>query len=179
MRRPLRYQILVPFAAVMLISLAGVSLLDAYLAARWTEQHIQAQLREMAETLLDSTFPLTDRVLHQTHGLSGADFVLTDADGRLLAASLPFGSLRLPKGKVAAGETFHLGPVEDIAGERYFHSVVAMHSTEAKRLPGNCTSCIPNKSCARHAGKPSIRRCLWAAWPWAESLCWPWPSPAE
>ncbi len=145
MRWPLRYQILVPFAAVMLISLAGVSLLDAYLAARWTEQHIQAQLREMAETLLDSTFPLTDRVLHQTHGLSGADFVLTDADGRLLAASLPFGSLRLPKGKVAAGETFHLGPVEDIAGERYFHSVVAMRERGGETAAGQLHILYPEQ----------------------------------
>lgn len=126
MRWPLRYQILAPFAAVMLIAIAGVSVLDAFLAARWTEQHIQIQLREVASTLLGSTFPLTQRVLRQTRGLSGADFVLTDGGGRLLASSLPTADLRLPAGTAATAEAFRLGPVVEVAGQSYFHAVVAL-----------------------------------------------------
>lgn len=138
MRWPLRYQILVPFAAVMLIAIAGVSLLDALLAARWTEQHIQSQLGEVAVTLLDSSFPLTNRVLRQTRGLSGAEFVLTDDGGRLLASSLPAASLKLPAGKALPADAFRLGPVVDVAGQSYFHAVVAVRDRggSAAESPG-------------------------------------------
>lgn len=140
MRWPLRYQILVPFAAVMLIAIVGVSLFDALLAARWTEQHIQAQLREVAGTLLDSSFPLTNRVLQQTRGLSGAEFVLSDASGRLLASSLPAANLTLPRGNAAAADAFRLGPVVDVAGKSYFHAVVAVRDRGGSAAAGNLAS---------------------------------------
>ncbi len=63
MRWPIRYQILLPFAGMMLVAVAGVSVLNAYLAARHTEERIDAQVREVARTLLDSNFPLTGAVL--------------------------------------------------------------------------------------------------------------------
>ena len=71
MRWPLRYQILFPFAGVMLAVVLGVSLLDAVLAARRTQRQIERQLHDVAQTLLDANFPLTDAVLKQTGGLSG------------------------------------------------------------------------------------------------------------
>src|SRR6185295_13773115 len=95
MRWPLRNQIIIPFAGVLLVALVGVSLLNAYLATRRTEQQLVGQLRDVVDTLQGSTFPLTDAVLRQTHGLSGAEFVLTDRDGNVLAASLE--SPQLPK----------------------------------------------------------------------------------
>ncbi len=81
MRWPLRYQILFPFAGVMLAVVVGLSLLEAYLSARRTQHQVERQLQEVALTLADATFPLTDAVLKQTRGLSGAEFVLTDRAG--------------------------------------------------------------------------------------------------
>src|SRR5689334_19414687 len=87
MRWPLRYQILVPFAGTMLAVVAVVSSLDAALSARRSQQQIESQLGEVARTLESASFPLTDSVLKQTRGLAGADFVIADPAGKLLASS--------------------------------------------------------------------------------------------
>lgn len=73
----------------MAAALLAVSLLNAYLAAQATERRIEQQLRTIAHTLRDSTFPLTENVLAQMHGLSGADFLITDDSGRVTIASRP------------------------------------------------------------------------------------------
>ncbi len=121
MRWPLRYQILVPFAAAMLAVVVGVSLLDAFLAARRTQRQIERQLREVAQTLLDANFPLTDAVLRQTRGLSGAEFLLTDAQGGLLASSMAERNL-LPL-PAAEESQFALGNPVQLSGQSYFHTV--------------------------------------------------------
>ena len=51
MRWPLRYQILVPFAAVMVVLLVAVSLLNAYLAAQQSFRQTVHRLRDVAHTL--------------------------------------------------------------------------------------------------------------------------------
>ncbi len=127
MRWPLRYQILVPFAGVMLAVLVGVSLLNAYLAARKSSQQTVRQLREVARTLAEATFPLTDTVLAQTHGLSGAHFVLAGPDGRVIAASLPDVVIPSDAARGAASwEQLDLGRPIEVGAERYFHAVLVL-----------------------------------------------------
>ena len=127
MRWPLRYQILVPFAGVMLAALVAVSLLNAYLAARRSSQQTVRQLREVARTLAEARFPLTDTVLAQTHGLSGAHFVLAGTDGQVIAASLPGAVIPID---AAAGpgnwEQLDLGQPIEVGSERYFHAALAL-----------------------------------------------------
>ena len=89
MRWPIRHQILLPFAVMTLCVVTAVSLLSAYQATRRAEQRIDVQVRDLGRTLLASSFPLTDAVLVQMHGLSGAHFVLIDDAGRIVAASQP------------------------------------------------------------------------------------------
>jgi signal transduction histidine kinase len=126
MRWPLRYQILLPFGGVMLAVVVGVSLLDAVLAARRTQRQIEHQLQGVAHTLSDATFPLTDAVLKQTRGLSGAEFVLTDQHGRQMASSLQQVDMRTlppiahPSQEVRLGESF------DVLGEPYFHTAITL-----------------------------------------------------
>ena len=55
MRWPLRYQILVPVAGVMLLALAGVSVLSAYLAATRTHSQVESQLHQIATTLHEAS----------------------------------------------------------------------------------------------------------------------------
>ncbi len=125
MRWPLRYQILFPFAGVMLAVVVGVSLLDAYLAARRTQRQIEQQLQGVAQTLLEANFPLTEAVLKQTRGLSGAEFLLTDQQGRLLAASLEGADASaIPSGPTS--NRFRLGDPIALAGESYFHAAIAV-----------------------------------------------------
>ncbi len=87
MRWPLRIQILAPLAALMLITLAAVSALNAYLSARLCRQQIQQQLSNVIREINESGFPLNDATLDQIAGLSGAEYVLSDQAGRLLSTS--------------------------------------------------------------------------------------------
>lgn len=87
MRWPIRYQILLPFATALVLALVCVSLFSALLAARRAEQQIDEQLRDLGRTILQARFPLTDAVLEQMHGLTGAEFVLADDSSRVLARS--------------------------------------------------------------------------------------------
>lgn len=131
MRWPLRYQFLLPFGGAMLVVVVGVSLLDAVLAARRTQRQIEHQLQGVAQTLHDATFPLTDAVLKQTSGLSGAQFVLTDAQGHPLASSLD----ALVKGGLAApshvGGEVRLRDQFDLDGEPYLHTAIAIHDRQS------------------------------------------------
>ena len=87
MRQPFYYQLLLPMLGLMGTILIGVSGLNAYLGARRVQGQIEMQLREITLTLERSSFPLTDAVLIQLRGLSGAEFVLTGESGRVVAAS--------------------------------------------------------------------------------------------
>lgn len=84
MRWPLRYQILVPMIGVVVITSLGASSLTAYLAARRVRVETERQLRELGRTIDEGAFPLTDRVLDQLQGLSGAEFVVSDLSGQPL-----------------------------------------------------------------------------------------------
>ncbi len=125
MRWPLRYQILVPFAGTMLAVVAVVSSLDAVLSARRSQQQIEGQLGEVARTLEAANFPLTDAVLKQTRGLAGADFVLTDRQGQLLAASRRDLSAQTLAKFPAAGEVKLDRPLV-LADGTYLHAAVSL-----------------------------------------------------
>ena len=180
MRWPLRYQILVPFAGVMLVVLLGVSLLNAYLAARRSSQQTAAKLREVARTLAEARFPLTDAVLLQTHGLSGAHFVLTEPDGEIAAASLAIDRSSIAGGRGAASwEQLDLG--RPIAGRR--RALLSCGAAAAAAPHRGRTAAAPYSLsradiCATPAGRPPIRRWPSAAARWGWWRCWPWRSPA-
>src|SRR3954452_20622341 len=89
MRWPLRFQIMLPMAAIMLGTIVTVSVLTAYLAAARSKTQIDTQLRDVAHTLATSSFPLTDSVLRQMRGLTGAEYVLMDDRGSVLASTQP------------------------------------------------------------------------------------------
>jgi signal transduction histidine kinase len=126
MRWPLRYQILVPFASVMLAVVLGDSLLDAYLAAQRTQSHLERQLDGMAQTLVSTNFPLTDSVLRQARGLSGAEFVLVDAEGRPRATSLSGVEIPALAGDGALGKRLRLGDTTTVSGQEYFRAALAV-----------------------------------------------------
>ena len=135
MRWPLRYQILLPFAGAMLAVVVGVSLLEAFLAARRAQGQIERQLRNVAETLSDASFPLTDAVLKQTRGLSGAEFVLTDEHGNPQATTLVDAELPSIPRSVTAGSHWKLGEPVELGAEQYFHTVVAVRQRAGQQQP--------------------------------------------
>ncbi len=132
MRWPLRIQILAPLAALMLITLVGVSALNAYLAARLAREHIQEQLANVVSTLNQSSIPIDkDYVLSQMRGLSGAEYVLTDRAGSLLSASrrdLPLAALGPPPGEL---NQLTLDHKLRLGGRHYFHATAAVNLRRA------------------------------------------------
>jgi signal transduction histidine kinase len=135
MRWPLRYQILIPFAGVMLAVLVGASVLNAYLAARGSAQQTVRQVRDVAHTLADAKFPLTDTVLRQTHGLSGAHFVLSSPNGTAIATSLPIAVLAPRTPSTTSWDRLDLGEPIEIDAERYFHAALFLPQPGGLRDP--------------------------------------------
>jgi len=88
MRWPIRNQILVPFTLIQIAAVLLVAVSSAYLAARQVEAEIHARLDNVMTTLETGTYPLTQTVLDQLHQLSGAQFILTDNDGRVRNSTL-------------------------------------------------------------------------------------------
>ncbi len=140
MRWPLRNQIMLPMAGVMLAALVAVSALNAWLSARRISQQIRAQLSEVVRTLDRSSFPLTDTVLRQMRGLSGAQYVLANRQGTVLASSFePTWDRDLPLPSVAASDPpGSLGSPIRLADTRYLQTTVllrrAARTEEAETL---------------------------------------------
>jgi signal transduction histidine kinase len=121
MRRPLRWQILLPMLTVTLAALVGASGLNAWLSTRRTQREIEQKLGDVVQTLAVGTFPFSDAVLKQTRGLTGAELAVTGLDGELLASSSEdlIGAAR--ENEPAAGGPLVLGRTVDVAGRQYFY----------------------------------------------------------
>ena len=81
MRWPIHLQLLVPMVSVVLLA----SLLATAITASWIALRVRIEqresLRRVVKTLGEAAFPLTENVLAQMSGLSGAEFVLTTPQG--------------------------------------------------------------------------------------------------
>ncbi|MBC7852752.1 MAG: HAMP domain-containing histidine kinase [Pirellulaceae bacterium] len=132
MRWPLHYQLLWPFAGVMALTLAVVSGVNAWLATRRAEEQIQSQLSNIGETLRRPPFQLTHSVLQQARGLSGAELVVTDSAGKLVASSTTSIEAGLHLATTASGaEGRGLGNTVTFQGEQYFHRAVETRGGDA------------------------------------------------
>src|SRR5262245_60658813 len=125
MRWPLRRQILLPMVGILLLTIAVVSALNAWLATARLQKQLQSQLADVAHTIAGTNIPLTASVLQQTRGLTGAEFVATDRQGRLVAASQE----QLAPAAIAGGprpEKLDLSSAVQIGSRRYIHAVVPL-----------------------------------------------------
>ncbi|MFN0019794.1 MAG: sensor histidine kinase [Pirellulaceae bacterium] len=133
MRWPIRNQLLWPFAGVMAVTLVIVSGVNAWLATRRAEEQIQTQLSNIGETLKRPPFPLTESVLRQARSLSGAELVVTDAGGKVVASSAsavePGQIIKAPPGAI---EERGLGTPLEIQGVAYFHRAVESFGGDGK-----------------------------------------------
>jgi signal transduction histidine kinase len=81
MRWSIRFQLLTPLLA-LLLGVVGLSTWTAVASAQRARQQIETQVDDISRTVGHANFPLTERVLELVKGLSGADYVLIDQDGR-------------------------------------------------------------------------------------------------
>ncbi len=87
MRWPLRYQIMVPMAVVMLLAVLFVAAVGTLVAVHETESRIATQVQEVARIAAQASFPLTNSVLRQMKALSGAELIVADESGRTISSS--------------------------------------------------------------------------------------------
>src|ERR1700736_764662 len=80
MRWSIRYQLLIPLLT-LLLGVVGISTWSAVASARRARRQIETQVGQVAQTLGEGQFRLTNHVLEMTKGLSGADYVLISAIG--------------------------------------------------------------------------------------------------
>jgi len=131
LRWPIRYQIFVPFAALVLLAVASIAVTTAFLAARRSAEERIDQLHRVETTLADAGFPFTQNVLGKMRGLSGAQFVALDEQGQVVTSTFdrPLTRADLPQRLPASGPPKRLEEFETVsfAGSAYFAAV----------LPGN------------------------------------------
>ena len=91
MRLPIQVQLLIPLLAVVILAISLASLSSAYFGSSRAHQQQEASLRRVVSTLAQSQFPLTEGVLRQIGGLSGAELVFFGPGGKVQSATLPLG----------------------------------------------------------------------------------------
>lgn len=123
MRRSIRNQILIPFTATLLASVAIIAATSAWLAVQRAEQQTLLQIRGVVDTLAASRLTYTEPVLDKMHGLSGAEFVAVDRGGQVVAATLAESRQAVEQGHsaplISAGSSLSELPTID-AGRRFF-----------------------------------------------------------
>jgi signal transduction histidine kinase len=88
MRWPIRFQLLLPTLSVVVLAIALASGVSAYVGSHRARQAQEENLRRVVTTLAEAPFPLSEPVLQQMRGLSGADFVFFDQQESLQASTL-------------------------------------------------------------------------------------------
>jgi signal transduction histidine kinase len=137
MKWPLKYQVMVPMTAVMLGVVVALSALHVYWAARQATTQIVGRIQDVTRTLAKPNFPLTNGVLSQMQGLTGADFVLADQHGHTVASTRsawPAAVLQ-QLGRAAGAAPLELASAVQIDDEMFLHTAVDV----APRSPGGGT----------------------------------------
>ncbi|HMP06421.1 MAG TPA: ATP-binding protein [Lacipirellulaceae bacterium] len=132
MRWPLRNQMMAPLLAVAVCSLAAVGAIQARLSALDTRDRIERQIQGVVGVVSASNFPLTAAVLRKMRDLAGAEFVVTDRTGRIVASS--HADLAPPwpdRPRVSRPEEVELGRSETLAGGAYFYAAMTLDARAA------------------------------------------------
>ncbi len=126
MRWSIRYQILVPLLT-LLVGVVAMSVWAALASAHQARDQIEKQVRDIAHTLNESSFPLTDKVLSLLKGFSGADYVLIARDDQI-RTTLHSHDLTLPPPQLEGHEweRITLQQQVDVEGASYFFSAVRL-----------------------------------------------------
>lgn len=135
MRVPLLYQIVGLQALLLLAAVVGASAVEAWWAARFARERIEHQLERLAATVESSNFPLTASVLAQMHGLSSAEFVVTDAAGQVDLSTVELASPVALPALAANTRELHLGEAIEAGGVRYLHAAVPTPGRSARDAP--------------------------------------------
>ena len=160
-RWPLRNQVLLPISILVLAALAAVSALSANLSVQQTRRRIERELAKVAETLQSSTFPKKDVVMRQMSALAGADFILTDRQGDLLASSTEQQQILTlaTASKVTTGSKIELDEVVASGDSKYYYAAIDLSRSRELPRPAVLHVVYPRESylqAAREVATPHI-----------------------
>ncbi|MDD4267399.1 MAG: HAMP domain-containing histidine kinase [Pirellulaceae bacterium] len=88
MRWPIQFQFLLAMLLIVIAAIVLASAASALWAVSAAGQSKAEELSRVQRTLVQASFPLTESVLEQMTGLSGAEFVLLDADRRVIHGTI-------------------------------------------------------------------------------------------
>lgn len=136
MRWPIQFQLLLPMLAVVVIAVVLSASVSSYLEAAWARRQIHDNLQRVVSALTGANFPLTEQVLVQMSGLSGADFLLLDEEDHVVSASFQLSANELAQLKALPTsdiEDFSQSPTVTIDGTIYLAGRVPV----ARHVPGS------------------------------------------
>ena len=138
MRWPIQRQLLVPMLLVIVLTSALSSGASAWVGGRWARREESDRLSRVVATLSDANFPLQESVLQKLAGLSGAEFVVWDAQQQAQAATLPLNADVRDRLK-AVPETGPLSdlssnPLVEIQGRNFLTAKVPLRRTATRPL---------------------------------------------
>ncbi|MFM8274486.1 MAG: sensor histidine kinase [Gemmata sp.] len=161
MRLSLRYRLLLPLA-LLLAGDAAATAWAAAAAARGAERRLADQQWAVAATLQNSTFPLTEPILEQVKGLSGAEllFVRPGAEPQCtFPKPHPPPPTDVPTAtRPAEAEEHALGPPVTVAGNEY--RCLRLHLREPSRNAGGDLYIFYPESLRRTAVRHAVQPLL-------------------
>jgi signal transduction histidine kinase len=146
MRRPVQIQLLLPTLSVVVLAIVLASGASAYVGAARARQAQEDSLSRVVDTLSEAKFPLSEPVLRQMSGLSGAEFIFVDENHRVRAATLPPSADELrrleqwPSNPVPAGTASGLWatrPGIELGGRMYLIRRVPISGRGPDPVPGS------------------------------------------
>jgi signal transduction histidine kinase len=140
MRWPIQVQLLFPVLSVVLLAIVLASGTSAYLGVMRANRRQQENLKRVVTTLTAAPFPLSDDVLTQMSGLSGAEFVVFDADHHVQGSTLKLPRDQLqPLRHVQENDEmkqFSAQPITRLAGRSYLGTQMPVTRRGTLARPG-------------------------------------------
>lgn len=155
---------------VVLACVAVASVAGAWTGARFAREQERDNLRRLASTLADAGFPLTENVLRQMAGLSGAGFVVLSDAGQVVRSTIvltPDEAATL-KSLVERSDPFRQGSDETVtlAEKRYLAARLPVRTAAPQGMSQSLCALVPEEhwdGVARRAAWPPIVAGLIAA----------------
>jgi signal transduction histidine kinase len=123
-RLTIRNQILVPFAATVILAVATIAVSAAWFSAQRSERTTLRQLSNIVGTLSNSTLTYTQPILEKMQGLSGAEFVAISPAKQVVTSTVPVTRDMLDEARnaplITAGRSFSEFPSIEYGETRYF-----------------------------------------------------------
>ena len=163
MRWPIRIQLLVPMLAIVALAIALATVASVYLSVVGASRRQAGQLRRVVAATTEASFPLTERVLQQMHGLSGGQFVLLDDNRKVIHGTIRLGDddLKLLRAMDSEGtlDSFSSASVVRLSGSTYFADLVPVRRRAGVGRPQSLLVLYPKDrwwSIAREVAYPIL-----------------------